>query len=186
MVARSLGCQCDTEMPTGRTLTDSETWECGNPLRLLPLRVRVGYSGDYLGYSGDYPATRATTRLLPVRAVRERPLGSLPPLGICVPEPELTRTTAIMISFKLGKRQNRGSRAPIMVDRVSLRSARVLLCLALIPRRLMCDLHVICKTWTDTQPQYQAITIYTCQGHFISRVLPLLGYSCRCVAAYFL
>ena len=91
-------------------------------------------------------ATRATTRLLPVRAVRERPLGSLPPLGICVPEPELTRTTAIMISFKLGKRQNRGSRAPIMIDRVSLRSARVLLCLALIPRRLMCDLHVICKT----------------------------------------
>ncbi len=93
-------------------------------------------------------ATRATTRLLPVRAVRERPLGSLPHLGICVPEPELTRTrtTAIMISFKLGKRQNRGSRAPIMIDRVSLRSARVLLCLALIPRRLMCDLHVICKT----------------------------------------
>ena len=30
VVARSLGCQCDTEMPTGRTLT--ETWECGNPL----------------------------------------------------------------------------------------------------------------------------------------------------------
>ena len=57
IVARSLGCQCDKEMPTGRTLTDSETWECGNPLRLLPLRVRVGYSGDYLGYSGDYPAT---------------------------------------------------------------------------------------------------------------------------------
>ena len=29
VVARSLGCRCDTEIPTGRTLT--ETLECGNP-----------------------------------------------------------------------------------------------------------------------------------------------------------
>ena len=96
-------------------------------------------------------ATRATTRLLPVRAVRERPLGSLPPLGICVPEPELTRTrtTAIMISFKLGKRQNRGSRAPIMIDRVSRRSARVLLCCSHTTSanvRFACDLQNLEQT----------------------------------------
>ena len=94
-------------------------------------------------------ATRATTRLLPVRAVRERPLGSLPPLGICVPEPELTRTMAIMISFKLGKRQNRGSRAPIMIDRVSRRSARVLLCCSHTTSanvRFACDLQNLEQT----------------------------------------
>ena len=119
-------------------------------------------------------ATRATTRLLPVRAVRERPLGSLPPLGICVPEPELTRTTAIMISFKLGKRQNRGSRAPIMIDRVSLRSARVLLCLALIPRRLMCDLHVICKTWNRH-------TIPISSNHYIHMPRP---FYLSCITAF--
>ena len=119
-------------------------------------------------------ATRATTRLLPVRAVRERPLGSLPLLGICVPEPELTRTTVIMISFKLGKRQNRGSRAPIMIDRVSLRSARVLLCLALIPRRLMCDLHVICKTWTRH-------TIPISSNHYIHMPRP---FYLSCITAF--
>ena len=119
-------------------------------------------------------ATRATTRLLPVRAVRERPLGSLPPLGICVPEPELTRTTAIMISFKLGKRQNRGSRAPIMIDRVSRRSARVLLCLALIPRRLMCDLHVICKTWNRH-------TIPISSNHYIHMPRP---FYLSCITAF--
>ena len=100
-------------------------------------------------------ATRATTRLLPVRAVRERPLGSLPPraLGICVPElepdSELTRTMAIMISFKLGKRQNRGSRAPIMIDRVSRRSARVLLCCSHTTSanvRFACDLQNLEQT----------------------------------------
>ena len=96
-------------------------------------------------------ATRATTRLLPVRAVRERPLGSLPPraLGICVPEPELTRTMAIMISFKLGKRQNRRSRAPIMIDRVSRRSARVLLCCSHTTSanvRFACDLQNLEQT----------------------------------------
>ena len=119
-------------------------------------------------------ATRATTRLLPVRAVRERPLGSLPPLGICVPEPELTRTMAIMISFKLGKRQNRGSRAPIMIDRVSRRSARVLLCLALIPRRLMCDLHVICKTWNRH-------TIPISSNHYIHMPRP---FYLSCITAF--
>jgi hypothetical protein len=125
-------------------------------------------------------ATRATTRLLPVRAVRERPLGSLPPraLGICVPElepdSELTRTMAIMISFKLGKRQNRGSRAPIMIDRVSRRSARVLLCLALVPRRLMCDLHVICKTWNRH-------TIPISSNHYIHMPRP---FYLSCITAF--
>ena len=81
---------------------------------------------------------------------------------------------AIMISFKLGKRQNRGSRAPIMIDRVSRRSARVLLCLALVPRRLMCDLHVICKTWNRH-------TIPISSNHYIHMPRP---FYLSCITAF--